>query len=291
MNMKRRSFLSALVAVPLVGVLSACGDPDQPAAGADPTTPDATIDPTPTTEAPVAVAHPTGSDDVVLKVSHEGGLVPVGFAFLDTPTVLVAGDGRVFTPAVTPAIFPGPLVPPMLVRTADEVEIQALLGVVQQAGLLAPPPDYSGGRNIADATSTVMTINAAGGNFVHSAYALGIDNPESPARQKLLDATNKLTEMIDASGSSAQPFVPTEYRLQARALAPNELDGQELMPTIVDWPSTTGVSLSTSTECTRVAADKVGSLFLDADQNTFFREGDVLYQLFVSGVLPGDAAC
>ena len=85
--------------------------------------------------------------------------------------------------------------------------------------------------------------------------------------------------------------MPTVYRLQARAVDPTELPRQDPAPTIVDWPATTGVSLASSTECARVDASAVGSLFLDAKQNTYFKEGDIVYQLSVAGVLPGDPAC
>jgi hypothetical protein len=285
--MNRRSFLSAVVVAPMVAALAACGDPDQTPAEAEPTTPGST----PAT----GIAHPTGSNDVILKLSYEGGFVPVGTAFVNTPLLLVSGDGLVYLPAIVPAIFPGALVPPMFVRTITEQGVQSLLGIVQSAGLLAPPPDYTGGENVADAPNTVLAIRADGGDFVHSAYALGIDTPESPARQKLLDATTALGDLETAAGAAnlgpEEPFVPTAYRFQARAVDPSELTGQEPAPTIVDWPATSSMSLAGATACARLEADAVGSLFTDAKQNTYFKDGDVVYQLSVAGVLPGDPPC
>ena len=166
--MNRRAFLSAVMATPLLAALAACGDPDQEAATTNPTTPG-------TTPANVGITHPTGAQDVVLKVTYEGGFVPAGFLFVDTPALLVSGDGRVFTQGAVPAIFPGPLLPTVLVRTISEEGLQALLAIVEKAGLFAESPDYSGGDNVADASSTVLAIKANGGTFVHSAYALGID--------------------------------------------------------------------------------------------------------------------
>ena len=69
-----------------------------------------------------------------------------------------------FTQGAVPAIFPGPLLPTVLVRTITEDGVQSLLGIVENAGLLAAPPDYSGGDNVADAPNTVLTINADGGD-------------------------------------------------------------------------------------------------------------------------------
>ncbi len=286
--MNRRTFLSALVVTPLVASLAACGDDS---AASDPTTPGSV----PGTVPAAGIAHPTGPDDVVLELSYEGGFVPAGTAFINLPTMLVSGDGKVFTPAATPAIFPGPLVPPMFVRSITEPGVQQLLGIVDSAGLLAPPPDYSGGDNVADAPNTVLTVNANGGTFVHSAYALGIDNPESPARQILLDATTKLGDIETAAGAGNlgpdEEFVPTEYRFQARVVDPSEFTAQDPAPTVVDWPATSSMSLAGATECARLPADAVGTLFTDAKQNTYFRDGDVVYQLSVAGVLPGDPPC
>jgi hypothetical protein len=257
----------------------------------DPTTPGTSPGTTPVT----GIAHPAGAVDIVLKVSYEGGFVPAGFAFVNTPSLLVSGDGRVFTQGAVPAIFPGPLLPAVLVRTITERGIQSLLGIVNDAGLLAEPPDYTGGDNIADAPNTVLTINADGGSFVHSAYALGIDSPESPTRQKLLDATTALSDIEQAAGAANlgpdEPFVPTTYRFQARVVDPTELTSQDPAPTIVDWPVQSSMSLAGATTCARLEAGAVGSLFLDANQNTYFRDGGVVYQLSVAGVLPGDPAC
>jgi hypothetical protein len=35
----------------------------------------------------------------------------------------------------------------------------------------------------------------------------------------------------------------------------------------------------------------VGSLFLDAKQNTYFKDAEIVYEVAVAGVLPGDPAC
>ncbi len=291
LGMNRRSFLAAVVVSPVIAALAACGDPNQSPVATEPTTL-----PTASTTAPVAgIVHPTGADDVVLRLAYEGGFVPAGYAFVSTPSLLVSGDGRVFTPGILPAIFPGPLLPAVMVRTITEDGVQAMLGIVQDAGLLAAPPEYPDRHNVADAPNTVLEINAAGSNFVHSAYALGMGDPETGTRQSLLDATTKLADVEAAAGAPnvgvEQPFVPTAYRFQARAIDPAELAGQEPAPSVVAWPAEAGVALASATTCARLDAAAVGSLFLDAKQNTYFKEGDVVYQLAVAGVLPGDPEC
>ncbi len=163
---------------------------------------------------------------MIVRVGYQGGLVPMGYAFVDTPALLVSGNGRVFTAGVVPAVFPGPLLPVVNVRTINEAGVQAMLGIVDRSRLSSDLPDYTGGTNVADAPETVLTINANGNanangkSYVHSAYALGIDSPESPARQTLQDAITALTDVDKAAGTSNlgtnQPFVATMYRLQAR---------------------------------------------------------------------------
>jgi hypothetical protein len=292
--MNRRSFLSAVAVAPMLAAIAACGDPNS--APADTGTPNSVpAVTTPDTTPATGIEHPTGADDVILKLSYEGGLVPASFFFVNTPSLLVSGDGRVFMPAAVPAIFPGPLLPSLLVRKINKAGIQALLGMVKAAGLLAPPPEYPDPHNVADAPSTVLTIQAAGGTFVHSAYALGIGDPETGVRKKLLDLVTAISD-IDKSAGAANlgtdgPFVPTVYRFQAQVVDPSQLTGQDPAPTVVEWPATAGVSLAPASTCARVDATAVGSLFLDAKQNTFFKEGDITYQVAVAGVLPGDAAC
>lgn len=289
--MNRRSFLSAVAIAPVLAALAACGDPDL-ASGTDPA-PDTTPGSPPTT----TIAHPTGADEVVLKLSYEGGFVPAGYAFVNTPTLLVSGDGRVFTPALVPAIFPGPLLPALFVRRISQDGMQALLGIVRAAGLMAPPPEYADLHNVSDAANTVLTINAAGASFVHSAYALGMggSGSETGVRRTLLDVTTALGDLETLVGEATlEPdaaFVATAYRLQARAVDPTELSGQDPAPTIVDWPAGVAVVLADATECVRIDAAAVGSLFIDAKQNTYFKQGDVVYQLAVAGVLPGDPVC
>ena len=219
----------------MLAAVAACGDDSKKAT--EPT-------PVPNDEGTVegsapssGIAHPTGAQDVVLKLSYEGGFVPVGTTFVNTPALLVSGDGHVYTPAVIPAIFPGPLLPSML----------------------------------------------------------GADNPESPPRQALLGAVNIITDVAAAVGEASlgqdQPFVADKYRFQARVVDQAELDSQQPAPTIVEWPGLTTLPLSSAATCAVIDAAAVGSLFVDAKQNTYFKDGDIVYQLAAAGVLPGDPDC
>ena len=291
--MNRRSFLAAAVVAPVLAAVAACGDDSKKATEPTPLPNDEGS--VPGSVVSVGIVHPTGAQDVVLKLSYEGGFVPAGTAFVNTPALLVSGDGRVYTPALTPAIFPGPLLPSILVKPITEAGIQRMLSIVQKAGLFVTSLDLSGGTGVADASNTVLTINASGHNYVQSAYALGADNPESPARQALLGAVNVIADVAGAVGEAQlgedQPFVADKYRFQARVVQQAELDSQQPPPTIVDWPALKTLPLASATTCATVNAAAVGSLLVDAKQNTYFKDGDVVYQLAAAGVLPGDPDC
>lgn len=300
--MSRRRLLAGLVATPVLAALvAACGDATVDPVSSDPGTSDpGTSDgstPTVPTTEPGAIAYPTDAQAAVLRIASEGGYVPVEFAFVNQPTLLISGDGRAFTPGAVPAIYPGPLVAPMGVRTISEAGIQTLLGLAREAGLLAPPPDYTVELNIADAPDTVVTITTADGSWEHRAYALTVgDGPEAtPARQALADFVRAATDLPTTVGAGElgpeSLFEPTEYRVRATATDEGKLGGLDPAPTFVDWPASSGFDLATAAECARVAADQVGSVFADATQLTYFRQGGATYGLAVAPVLPGASSC
>ena len=125
-------------------------------------------------------------------------------------------------------------------------------------------------------------------------YALGATTPETPARKNLLDATVAIGDLGGAVGEENlgenKDFEPTSYRFQSRAVDPSEL-ATDPAPTIVEWPALTTLPLADATTCASLDAASGDALFADAKQNTYFKDGDVVYQLAVAGVLPGDPAC
>ncbi|MBI5090185.1 MAG: hypothetical protein HZB15_15335 [Actinobacteria bacterium] len=309
--LSRRSLLVSLVGAPVLATfVAACGDPDAepasspttggPAPSTAPSAPDTT---TPSTDA-LPIDHLTGADDVILRYGREGGFVPVGVSFVNQPSLLISGDGRVFAPGVTTMEYPGPLLLPMAVRSITEAGIQTLLAAADAAGLMAsPPPDYTAEANVTDMPDTVVTISTGGGTYRHSAYALGFPTDEqgnpadetTPARVALLGFTRLLDDLTTTVGAAELGdetiFEPAEYRLQARAVTEADLEGMDPAPTIVDWPASTGLDLAGAAECARLSAPAAGSVFADADTATYFRQGDALYSIAVAGVLPGGPVC
>ncbi len=284
--MERRRALALLAAVPLL-VLGACGD-DGSATPATQPPPDATLPPT---DAP-GYAHPTGSDEVVLRIAYEGGYTTLDVVFLSLPIVLVTGD-RVFQQGPIPEIYPGPLLPNIQVRSIAESGIQELLAAADAAGLLEQRT-YDGPTNIADAPDTVVTLTVDGVTYEHRAYALGFDDEQGDADRAALQAYVELVSRFvtgepgEALGAESA-FEPAQYLL--RSFVEEDLGGYEIEPTIVTWPADAPVRLVEAADCAAVPAAAFGALFTTATQLTFFSDADVTYRLAVKPALPGDDAC
>ncbi len=290
--MDRRSFLLAAAAFPpLAVVIAACGDRTIDSGGT--TTPSTTV------PASSSVAYPTGPDDVVVRVASVGGFVPAGTAFVEVPTLLITGDGRLFRPGVQTMEFPGPLLPAITLGSITPTGIERLLSVAQTEGLLtAPVPEYAPNTQVADAPSTVVDLAANGAQFHHQADALGFvpdaqgdpDNELTPERQHLLRFVNAATDLPAMVGASElgpdDVWTPSAYRIQARPADPSTIT-EEPEPTIVPWPADTGIRLADATTCAIGTGEVLASTLAAANTLTFFTEDGVTYQLSAVGQLPG----
>ncbi|CAN5655678.1 hypothetical protein BH10ACT2_BH10ACT2_02790 [soil metagenome] len=275
--MNRRTFLAALAGTPALAALAAaCGD-DRKA---------------------TFTSIPGGPQDVVLKITSEGGFVAAAFFFVNLPQLLISGDGRAFSPGAQIEIYPGPLLPAISERSITNEGIQRVLQLADDAGLLGAPLDYSlpDGLGIADAPDTVVVINVNGKVYEHRANALGFELPDggsSAARENLQKFVTLVGDIAKVAGSGnvgdAHLFVADQYRFQAQLVDPTQFTDPS--PTVVPWPAGTGAVLANSGECATVAAGAVDDLFAAANQLTFFEEADATYQLYAVAVLPGDATC
>lgn len=292
--MNRRRFLCLAAPVALValdgGRIARATTPSTPPAPSTPGT-DAV---SPTIPLPVDPATP------VIRLTSEGGFVPRGWDFSAPPMLLITAGGDVYRSGAMTAEFPGPLLLPIDHQRLTPAGVQKVMRAADLAGLLAPPPDYNDvDFQITDVATTVLTITTGAGAVSHAAYALGISPDGSgkevtPARQKLkafVDVLATLDSLVGADLSAPTPFEPTEYRMVAFPVNIADYAGNDPQPVVKDWPASTGVTLSTADQCTRVASDQVAALFADASQLTFFAEAGTTYQVFTRGVLPGDATC
>ena len=293
MHMKRMNLSYLAVAALAAVLLVACGDDSPNGDAPSDSLPVDTVAPADTTAPPTtAVAggidHPTGADEVVVRIAYEGGFVPVEVAFLNLPTLLVTGDGQAIVQGPIAEIYPGPLLPNMQARPVTEAGIQDLLVLAEDHGLLADV-EYTNPTNIADAPDTVVEIAANGETFVHRAYALGISDETDPARAALADFVAQATgDWLYGDNPELGPEAPyTSDTSLIRASEVGDYTG-DVEPTVVDWPADASVRLADAGECAAVPAAEVGDLFADANQLTFFAEDGITYQLTVKPLLPGD---
>jgi hypothetical protein len=284
--------LTALLGLGLLAPLAACGDDSGSSSPpADSIAPPATTAPptVPPTTVSAGYEHPDGADDVVVSITFEGGFVPVETIFTQLPSLLVTGDGRQFSLGPVPAIYPGPLLPNVQVADIGEDGVQSLLTLADEHGLLQAR-EYEGPTNIADASDTVVTIDANGEMFVHRAYALGLDDGFGEGTGDTDEARADLLAFVEAAsamgGVETAPFEPSTYLV--RSFPVDDLTGYEIEPTVVEWPLT-DVALADADDCVAIDAASVSEMFADANQLTFYEQDGVTYQLGVKPQLPGDS--
>jgi hypothetical protein len=143
---------------------------------------------------PSAIDHPTGGDQLVLRISSEGGFVAPEVTVASLPWFSLFGDGTAITQGAQIEIYPQPALPPLVSTPITEDGIQAILEAAEAAGL---PRDATytdmGSVGIADAATTVFALTVGGETHTTRAYALSelADRPptmspdEFEARQKL----------------------------------------------------------------------------------------------------------
>ncbi len=287
-----KRWITLFLAVSAFGV-AACGSDGD---GASSPSSDSTLPAVDTSEPAAGYTHPTGADEVIISYAELGGFLPRELAFRQPPSIVISGDGQVFTPGAQIEIYPGPLLPAVQVQTITEAGIQDLLAAADEAGLLADV-DYTTDTLVADAPTATVTISANGETWVHEAYALSIDGPDAtdpmPERQALSDFITRLLTIGDTAGgddviSEAVLFEPTDYEILAIAvddLSAYGTDGIE--PTVEEWPTDVSVRLTDASECTLVSASEVGEPLATANQLTFFSEDGVTYQVLARPALPG----
>ena len=263
--------------------------------------------------APAGAVNPSASptaavdpDEVVIRVDWEGGFVPPGVNLSRLPLVLVMADGRVITQGPQLAIYPGPLLPNLQVRTLTAEALASLLERAADDGLLVDA-DYAGGP-IADAPTTVLRITVDGVTFTQSAYALfeslDANGAEQPAGAPDADGRTAMRAFIDTltglpddayTGAPAS-YVADGLRLYSSAYVPDP--AADWMP--VEWPledmATAGESAGDGLgiRCQVVSGEDMATvlpLLEGANSATPFRSGGADYSLIVRPLLPGESGC
>ena len=263
--------------------------------------------------APAGAVNPSPSpsagidpDTVAIRVDAEGGFVTAGLNLSRLPLVLVTVDGRVITQGPQDAMYPGPLLPNLQVRTLTPAVLADLLHRADADGLL-DDATYAGGP-MADATTTVLRITVDGVTFTQSAYALyesldatGVEQPtgapDAAARAAMRWFIDALTGLPpDAYTGPSAAYVADGLRVYASDYVPDPAADWQA----VEWPLE---DLATAGEragdglgirCQVVSGEDLSTVFplLDgANSATPFRSGGVDSSLIVRPLLPGESGC
>jgi hypothetical protein len=239
--------LALLLALTLAGCRVAGGPSSQTSPTSSGTSP---TSPGPSASHEPAVPYP-GDDAVVLRIEHRGGFVPDDFHLTRLPVFTLLGDGRVIVTGAVPAIYPGPMLPPLLERRLTEAGVQAVVRAALDSGQLDTDAEWRGAANVvADASDTVFILNAAGRQVTVSVYALnlgeagdwGLKKPERDAHAALAELSDKLTALDTWLPATAwaepewQPYRADALRLVVRP-ADGDAPGSDGLPLrIVPWP-------------------------------------------------------
>ena len=231
--------LTPVLAVTLLACSSGAapsGAPSTPPSGAPSADPSAAP-----SDSPIGggVEHKTGATDVILRYDEGGGFMMAGFAASQTPHFTLYGDGTIIfrNPMQEMPAAQGSVATfnPMRTAKLSEEQIQELLILaLGDAGLAAARPNYENNL-VADAGTTVFTIDAGGIKKTVSIYALGFDDPsgqDAVARAAFKTFADRLADFDQGGSIATDVYTPAAYRaslIESPGIA---------APDIREWPWT-----------------------------------------------------
>lgn len=267
------------------------------------------------------IEHPSGSE-AILVVDYAGGFVPVQFMATRVPVFVLLGDGRVIVQGAQTLEFPGPALPPLMERTLTEEGIQRVLQAVEETNLFSADLELNGAQGVvADAATTVFSLDAGGREVTVSVYGLGTLTPDMepppgmPSGEieahRVLGQLNDGLTMIDGwlpadawETEGWQPYEPGAFRLYVRDVTGEPVEGGDLPEQVREWPTDDDPAafgaveefFGDGTRC-GVADDELGALWLAeltaANQLTLWTtDGENRFSVMARPVLPHeDPAC
>jgi hypothetical protein len=232
-------------------------------------------------------------------------------AMTQIPEFSLFGDGRVVVTGAVAAIFPGPAMPPLLVRRLSESGMQTILQMVAQTGLFTQNRELNGALQfVADAPTTVFTLHADGREVAISVYALGMWGDEPPrgvtaaeldAHRALVSLSERLTNLdlrADAwKDAGWEAFTPAAWRLFVRNADADAPDPSGIANQLVAWPAATdaasfGEPSVQQMRCgivTGAVAQAWFTALMRANQLTRFTSSGHHYQVQPRALLPDEA--
>ena len=248
---------------------------------------------------------PADADTLLLQVRFEGGFVAPDYRFSAMPTASLYADARLIAPGPQIEIYPGPLLPSVLVTRLPVVAVERLLDSARAAGLASGSDAAYPPHGIADAPNTVFVVWTPEGVTTTSFGALGMDQQDVPAAEQAARAAasafaTRLADPAILDGATSSAYMPRAARIIVRdySAAPDP----QLTQRPVAWPFATPLAtfgapvVAGSPEagrCGVVDGTDLTTLWPvlgDANALTPFTSGGREYQLVVRPLLPHEAA-
>ena len=253
------------------------------------------------------ISHPTGANDLVLRIDIGGGFVPVEYNLAALPSVSIYGDGRMIVQGPVIEIYPGPALPNLQVTQLSEDAVQAILGAARDAGLMDGDASYDY-MCVTDLPTTTFTVVTEGRTNVTSAYALGFDDGagecegvDTKARAALAQFQGEFGDLQslvpEGSIGAEEPYVPTEMRV---FVLPYRGEA-ELPQQPVEWPvagslETFGepIDVLQDSRCGVVSGEDLAGLLAaaaTANQLTPWTSEGTEHSLILRPLLPDEHGC
>ena len=250
-------------------------------------------------------------------VDSVGGFVAVDFALTQLPSLVILGDGRVIQQGAMTLEFPGPALPPLMVRTLSEEGLQTVLEAFEESDLFVSDLELRGLQAmVADAPDTRFQLNAAGNQVTVQVYALdmlapdqapppGVSAAELQAHE-ILSALNQrligIGDWVPADEWATDewvPFEPQAFRLYVRDVTDQPADGVEPQPEVREWPTdddpaTVGEEqpiMGEGARCFVAEGEDAATWFAElteARQNALWSHGDRRYSVTARPILPNE---
>jgi hypothetical protein len=260
------------------------------------------------TPAPTPVAPSPGPDvqGFWLRLTTTQAILPVNlFGRLDP--LVITGDGRVVSAGAVPAIFPGPLVTPLVARQLTDAGRAAILKLATDLGLVGRQTDFVGGPPLAGGIMGHIQISIDG-KLVELTGLPDVQCTTSPCNpapatpeafslfwQRMLD----LGSWLGAELGPDSPYTPAAYSV---LVGPSPVPQAGINPVIADWPlpdqlATMGIDASQGYRCATFTGGAVAVLkeaFDKANQLTGWTQDpqfSASYGLTVVPLAPGQDAC
>lgn len=262
----------------------------------------------------------TGADELVVRIEHVGGLRPMEYALIQTPSLSIYADGRVIQPAPVIAIYPPVAITPLNQLRIRPAVVANIIERAIDAGLDREQTIVN--PDVMDASTARITVVIGGKPVVSNIYALDVSGPNPAswdeetahrfgAIQRFAGYVRSLATSLD-SGEILEREAPYVVdRLQVVAFIP---DPANPLPTGVPdvtaqplpWPLETsladlgavydplpGLGLP-DLRCAEVSGKDAARVVEVAATGNFispWEDRGTIYGLFLNPLLPGDSSC